>query len=636
MSVLGYPRIHFKGRCLLNPATGNNDDVTVNLDTANVQLYPALAAMSDAEARSWLMEGVQCISVINQQVHTYLRCGWNYFGDMGFEFAGVSVVSAVGADGRWNDSDPVVGQPVWILGSGLARKAVICDLDPIGTVFAQIFAGGVQVGDDRVDLLGRHDTRAHSHWVIFRNASTYPGEQNFVGAGATWQFAIPRDRVELASPRGGSVLDDFREALQTNPGLVVQFCIYLPEPRINDEDLIAMFQKGCFVSNPAEAYLVGTIGVWEAGELRTDPGGRLLLPPPDALNPLLTLPNPITLGPTAARVHADRHVVSLNLITTFPEANFDRPPSAKADVGPVRLGVILPGGGRPIPLGDPLHYGNARYEATAGILDIDYDPAAIGPASLHAGTLVLLSDWFPGYPILTEAHSSVTVETDDRAVYCDVGQSGQISILVRQRGRAPTSDQLVYIWEYQNVTYPGGAQARAHTELTPVGQGGTLQHRVCLTPRVVFPAGRTAPLPLPFTALRPGSLALGFTLDGMPPQGSYPWGTGFYAGVRVMPKDDYSSIPLERRVSWEFIYQNIIRYYYLIYPVMSQVFPLNNEAAMREAADSIVERSDTKLWESTRYMPISRDLSAGKRQLLVEWAESVAATRSGAPPRPSG
>ena len=118
---------------------------------------------------------------------------------------------------------------------------------------------------------------------------------------------------------------------------------------------------------------------------------------------------------------------------------------------------------------------------------------------------------------------------------------------------------------------------------------------------------------------------LGFTLDGQPPRGDYPWGTGFYAGVRVMPDDDYSSVPAERRLSWEFIYETVIRYYYLLYPAMSQVFPLNDEESMREAAKEIIERTDPRHWLSTQYMPMSRDLSAGKRKLLVDWANSVIA-----------
>ena len=49
-----------------------------------------------------------------------------------------------------------------------------------------------------------------------------------------------------------------------------------------------------------------------------------------------------------ARVHPGHHVVSLNLITTFPEANYDRPPTRKAYIGPVRLGLIPPASDRAI------------------------------------------------------------------------------------------------------------------------------------------------------------------------------------------------------------------------------------------------------------------------------------------------
>lgn len=73
MSVLSYPRIHFKGKCLVNPATGNNDDVSVNIDTVNAALLPPLAALTDADARAWMMSGVQAVSPVNKQIFWYLH-----------------------------------------------------------------------------------------------------------------------------------------------------------------------------------------------------------------------------------------------------------------------------------------------------------------------------------------------------------------------------------------------------------------------------------------------------------------------------------------------------------------------------------------------------------------------------------
>src|SRR5262249_25026235 len=98
MSVLAYPRIHFKGKCLINPATGNNDDGMDTVDSGNVGPLPALNDLSDAEARAWLIEGVPAGSPINQKVFTYVRSGWNYFGDMSGQFQDPPVCSVVGTD----------------------------------------------------------------------------------------------------------------------------------------------------------------------------------------------------------------------------------------------------------------------------------------------------------------------------------------------------------------------------------------------------------------------------------------------------------------------------------------------------------------------------------------------------------
>ena len=82
MSVLAYPRIHFRGRCLINAPTANNDDVVVNLDETNIRLEPELEALKDdPDIRRFLMQGRIAISPINDKAHRYLRGGWNYLGD---------------------------------------------------------------------------------------------------------------------------------------------------------------------------------------------------------------------------------------------------------------------------------------------------------------------------------------------------------------------------------------------------------------------------------------------------------------------------------------------------------------------------------------------------------------------------
>ncbi len=157
------------------------------------------------------------------------------------------------------------------------------------------------------------------------------------------------------------------------------------------------------------------------------------------------------------------------------------------------------------------------------------------------------------------------------------------------------------------------------------GPGTPRDHRLAYPATVVFPAGRTTPLPVPVTAIRPGPLVIAFSFDGMPPDDDVPAAGTFYAGVRVMPQDDYSSVPADQRLSWEFVYETIFRYYHLIFPVMSRVIRLDDRDAVTTAAltGELAKYTDPARWHSTSYMPPTRDLSTGKRKLLLEWIVHV-------------
>lgn len=188
------------------------------------------------------------------------------------------------------------------------------------------------------------------------------------------------------------------------------------------------------------------------------------------------------------------------------------------------------------------------------------------------------------------------------------------------------ADVTISLWEYQYVTYPGGWLQRAISMLRPVVPGSPLEHRVECPWSVVFPARRREPLPIRITAIQPGALVLAFTLDGQPPAEGFPTPAASYAAVRVMPVDDYSSVPPEERLTWDFVYCNIFRFYDLIFPSMSRVIPFDNEEAMTQAArqKKLTHATDPSKRHSTRYMPPTRDLSSGKQKLIVEWSESLA------------
>ena len=96
------------------------------------------------------------------------------------------------------------------------------------------------------------------------------------------------------------------------------------------------------------------------------------------------------------------------------------------------------------------------------------------------------------------------------------------------------------------------------------------------------------------------------------------FGFTFYNAFRVLPNDNYDAIP-DSQITWDFVYREVIQYFYLIYPGMFARLAFQNEATARQSASLIRQMIGKRTWNSTSYMPVSRDLSDGKRKLLQRW-----------------
>jgi len=158
--------------------------------------------------------------------------------------------------------------------------------------------------------------------------------------------------------------------------------------------------------------------------------------------------------------------------------------------------------------------------------------------------------------------------------------------------------------------------------------------------------------PLSADTSHPGNVLFTFTINdaGNPAPGGYPplnysafsnppWITNAPSiSVRILPNEDYSRYYVDPTdpdpvandlLTFDVVYRHVLRTYYLLYPVMNQVFPLNSEAAVTQMAPAILARTEMSLWMTTGYMPRTRDLSASRKQLLRAWCKKVA------PPAPT-
>ena len=699
MSILSFPRINFSGVFDTNPCTCNNDDVEPEVVERDSDTFGTdVSSLSDEQIFAYVRQGVKmAYPNSNNQLYTFIKAGWNLYGDYTTTFDNATVTSIVtgpGAALTSHQQDSLIGQPVALLGSvsndPLRRgTAMLCDLDPTGLVTTQLWIGGLQFGAAPYGGGGKgpvvanvqfnSDTRAFQDWLNFYSTvplanQPYGGEQNFVGIGCMMQFAIPASAipnvVELASP----ALQSFLDAARTAAGIVIRFRIWEVEPQIIDVNLQAAFAQGQALANPALGYLVGTIGIWENGEPCSEAAGRKLTclakrpamayadPQGNNVTQWPSLCTPWTPGPPAlvgnavACVQPSGSVISLDLANSFPKYGFRNPngpqqpdsqgfgaPKYKASFGDIELAVIPASGGAAVTVSS-IDYGlsdYSTYENFGGIVDLTYDPQLA--QTIATGTLIVrgssTSPLNAGTILLQE--TPIRVVTDDRAVYWLPDSTNTVGLKVYDRGGPTTSDTTIYLYEYFNII-----QQFAQTP-TPLRPNQTVQQDtrglLQVPAQITIPAGQGYSdwYPVQVKTVQSGATLLAFQTDptqfgtGNPSNitGVPCWSYATYSSVRVYTDDDFSKLYDNPPLQWQDVYDNVLRFYYLIYPAMSMFIPLNLEDAVVQKASLILQRlntpADPGFW-TTYNMPVTRTMSPAKVQLVLKFLAQEAQSPPGA------
>jgi tryptophanase len=652
MSILSFPRIHFRGRFRTNPCTSNNNDVMPEVvDGDHLRLAPALEKMTDAQIAAWLCEKVTMKHRQgDEKAHDLLRAGWNLHGDF-FTYFDQAWVTSIQTPESFDTSDPLVHQEVQILGSlnppyiGERGEPVICDLESTGLATTQLFLGGFRLGpEESSHLLVNYDTRAFMSCLnVSRVAGTYLGEQNFIGLGCTWQFTLPRSALDLERRTSSPGLNHLLKAAGKAAGLAVRFAIYEVEPELTTGQLLEQFKAGNMTDNPAWGYLIGTIGIWNEGEPASEVAGRLLQPPyprktvswqgatEQGKSPGVPAPDqgpPALFGNVVAHVQSSPRVVSLDLVGSFPKdgyrypKGFDEAPERQADVGTLELAYIL--NGRTVPIGD-VDYGLKDYERYAnrgGIVDVPYEAGQ--EEDIRRGTLLLRgkkdSALNADVELLQEVE--VRVVTDDRALYLDPAEKDRpIRLHVTERGGPPTRDVPIYIKEYHSIIRDLSASGikDVRPEQTVAFQD---KPRLNFEGLVTALANSTEPVTVKVSAAGPGSVVLGFQLEDAQWNTSLlPWMTTCYSNLRVYPEDDFPELYAQGRLRWEDVYQQVLRYYYVLFPAMSRRIQLNRPDQLTDPSivKGLLVRLSKASFYKTFYMPTTRSMSPGRVELLRRW-----------------
>jgi hypothetical protein len=672
MSVFDFPRIHFWGSQRVNPGTGNNnslgpgEELTVTSDSEKVQ--PVKMPLEDAAFVRW-MEGAD--------PHGLVRSQWNYYGDMGFRFDDVRVISAVLAGGKVVLDDPLIGAQVSMV------NALVCDLDPEGFDSTQIFTGGLQIrAPGAIGGTGtfhsRRPTRAVTRGLNwYRNVSFHGvlGNDTSGGAGgASASFIhsvevapIDKEKLTQVGPEYDEMMHHWWPLLSEGQpasraahelyqalgggfahGLQIRYNLYLCYPRIADSALVGDFAAGRKTENPAIGWVLGTIAPWRAGEPESLTLGR-------GLNPARSYPNqyrndfkPYFLAPAVARVHDSDGgtFVSIDLVNTLPEDGKD---GEKFPLGPVELGLrraTAPGGDpaenlAPVtPIGT-IPNDRLSFERCGGMYDLPVTNPAMRAALADPGNELVLQTGRFGVLMYEPEYY---VGSDCEAAYLDAAPPGSADRVVRppNGGGDPLPQPLrgwvpVHVWRRGHVPddkvrldveewkfTPTGDPANYGSYRFPTRLGEeSIEVERGLAPHLLKPKGG------------PGVSMFRYVAPGQWPQpvdGAALAHTTYreaYTFLRVLPYDDEAVRIADADLDYDAVYRHVFRYYALILPAMTKRLDMTVDGAglwqTPTAARYLLKTTGVDMWEHWAYMPRTRDLSATRRDLLRRYCRKILA-----------
>ncbi|HYG88364.1 MAG TPA: hypothetical protein VD978_19150 [Azospirillum sp.] len=666
MALFDFPRIHFFGTQLVNPGTGNNnslgpgEELTVTSNTE--QVMPEQQGMTDEQFRQWIAGADQ---------DGFVRGQWNLYGDMGFRFIDVAVNAVqlgYGAPVTDKAQDPLIGAQLFL------NSALVCDNDPEGFDSTQIFAESLELRAPGAlagtgTFFSRKPTRATTislNW--YRNVSFHGvlGNDTSGGAGgasASFQHVVRIEPDDLkpfkdegaeydealhkiaplldslgtpASPAMGALYEALKKGAK---GLVIRYNLYLCYPRISDSDLVKDFAQGKRTENPAIGLVLGTISPWyEEDETTAITMGRYLKSTRPYVNPYRADKKPYYIAPMIAAVDRKTKHISVDTINSLPE---DGGEGFKYNLGTVVLAVreATPPGRDPSQNTSPLTvigtFDNTKqaYEAQGGIYDFSY--AGFEALVENPGyELVVNTELFgtllyePEYMLYSDSVCNYleqrTPEEEEHGLpfvppgrKLEPGLTSTVTLHLRRRGERPTGEVPVRVeqWKftpsgdpklYGFYRYP----VLLGTEVIAVhGDKHTFKLRPTNGPGVR--AYRFQP-----NANWPATLESNLLANLMMEQ--------YYSFVRVLPYEDFSEVTRDQ-LTFEFVYDKVLRYYDLILPYMSKRLDMADRTIWNTptAARYLMRTTDPTLWGTYSYMPRTRDLSEPRRKLLWRYCQKV-------------
>ena len=641
MSIFDYPRINFKGTIQLNPGTANNDDyagaVTLpsswgpyagqTLALIDSKLVQARTfGMSDDDFMAWVQKQ-QTFDVVGKPGVTQqiIPAEWNYYGGMEMSSIAVKVIgvqicpSEIYSEA--NSSVPLTN----LLGADLAiSNGHITDVNSEGSPPAtQFFIDGLTLTKGGTAFIKGSPSKGACQWLNFyRNANlTADG-----GAGGYVYHVLRKSQA-------GTIIDIPGFDEPNVVGAILRYYLFRPMESANTNAKIeAVYRQQ--QANPATLEIVGTVApLYENEHILTTPTGRLMVcnqaqiptPPGSQNNGANGL---IGLAPAVLQVA--ENIVSADFVGTFPDyyQTAFLPLNGKYYFGEVSLVVSV--GGNSAVIGAVDYANTTQGDERGWVLDFDISSNSAAQKILqdpnasfqlaHPALGVILDE--TDYYFVSNQQAIYAEQFGDGSQFLNQGTLEPATISVFRRGLELSTYDCppITVWQYRSIPLqdPGNAVAIS-TGLKP-GQ------------------------PIIVDTSQPGNFLFTFSINDdadptFPPQ-SYstfmnpPYVTNAPSiSLRILPNDeDFSQYYVDpgaedpvgnELLTFEVLYEKVLRTYYLLYPVMIPYVQLNSEADVRKNAQAILQTTERSIWMSIGYMPRTRDMSSSRTRLLRAWCRKA-------------
>jgi hypothetical protein len=576
MSYLQTPRLHFAGQFQADPSTVNNDPE--HFDTSRFQSNYNLPG--PGTSNGW----------------------WNPGGTAAWRFFGCTVKQVVYKDGTVCDDpaiDPVVGSPV---SSGHGRtEGKLVDLDPEQQMVSEIWGFQVVLGGSGSGFSIRGEFEVAAFGDIW---TRFPEGQPDSFFGAFYQSVLQNlDWKNQTASRFLKELDQLSPADKAGRKLSIKFNV----DGYNDDRSATTFTFG---------RVVGSIGLYLPGEPVHFLAARALPGVPSQIPGVTT--GPVTMGTAYAMIDGDSLLVDLgNSIPT------------QSAGGPIVTGMgklyaaALPTNGAPVLLGEIEYQVPNWYSQTSGIarLELNKDQLKVAqgsPLAIATSSILQQPPALASPPLLAEASNGAFLRADQFVFRLNPGDSATTKLYATTFGERSPSQKISLGYD---PTVMQGQVTQGPLAGPP--NVGTPESALKFPTSITTGTDGTAELQL--KAGDPGNPRI--YIDGQvygvtyqlgnapPPIGSVQNGSQFLSALV------FSGYQVPAEPNWMEHVRPIFQQYADLYPVMRPIVDLANFGSVISRRAILKNVFNTPV-SDPNYMPVTRDLSEGKRNMIRKWLDN--------------